>query len=180
MNNLDLSDTHVREQITQLLNITCERLNLMPRMGELKFTMGVEPFDEGQEKRVLDKAIQKAKRLGLPKDLVIRFIQTQMDIAKLIQSQIIEQLTTQGLPKLTDEEIQAAAKEQSTLRSTIGAKMEPLFLALKPLINELSSPIIQREISRQLDNNRYTGECAKPIIREEIKKSFRKAAGQIH
>ncbi len=173
--SLDLSDSEVRRQITDLLQVLCDRLNLMPEMAELNTVLGKNPFDLAQEKRVMQTAISEGKLQGLPETLIRPFMQKQMDIAKDIQKAIMStiQLPPNGYAQA---DIDEAGREKQKLRDDIEKKLKPLLKALKPLAENLSSPGVQNEIARQLNRNLLTDECAKLQTRQWIIESLKKLA----
>ena len=172
-NSLDLSDSEVRRQIADLLQVLCDRLNLMPEMAELNTILGKKPFDPTQEERVLQKAVSEGKLLGLPETLIRPFMQRQMDIAKDIQKAIMStiQLPSNGYAQA---DIDEAGREKQKLRDNIEKKLKPLLKALKPLTENLSSPGVQNEIARQLNRNLLTDKCAKLQTKQWIKESLKK------
>lgn len=125
--SITLSDD-AREKISNLFHIINERLNMMPEMARLKLRLQQPVFDPDREQLVLGKALNYADTINLNRDLVQRFIQSQMDIAKLLQEQ------EQTPSKLNAEQ---AALRKEELRNSLIAITQKMLDTLKEIQDDL-------------------------------------------
>ncbi|WP_257286398.1 chorismate mutase [Endozoicomonas sp. SESOKO1] len=123
----DLSD-NARHKISNLFHIINKRLNMMPEMAQLKLRLEQPVFDRSREQLVMGKALNYADSINLDRELVQRFIQSQMDIARLLQEQ-------EQTPSPLDAE-QAALRKQE-LRNSLIAITPKMLDTLKEIQDDL-------------------------------------------
>jgi len=79
-----------------LFALVAERLSYMPAVAEYKYHHGLQVSDSAREQRVLESSAAQAQDLGLPADRVLPFMRAQMEAAKVIQRQLLEQWQQSG------------------------------------------------------------------------------------
>ncbi len=106
--NISLNDD-ARKKIHNLLTLVNQRLSVMPEMAQLKLELGQKVLDAAREKDVMRSALTYAENIGLYKELAMRFVQAQMDAAKLLQSRVCEHA---NMEKIRAEERKKVLRER--------------------------------------------------------------------
>jgi chorismate mutase-like protein len=79
-----------------LFILVSERLAHMPAVADYKYVHDLPVTDAARERKVVESAVQQAIELDLPTTALASFIRAQMEAAKVIQRQLIQQWQLQG------------------------------------------------------------------------------------
>ena len=147
---LELSDTAVRKQVSELLGIINQRLAVMPAIAQAKSSLGMPVFDPTRESAVLKATVLAAKQIGLPESLAVHFMKGQIEAAKLVQKQ--DQKIGQRKAAKASEPLPRQKAEQllKTSRETLSSMTQPLLEALNQIADNLCYRTVTNEIDRQL------------------------------
>ncbi len=121
------------------------RLSLMPEVAAWKWTHRRPVFDEERERAVVANAAARAPYFGLTPESVQRVFETQIKIARAVQTALFETWRNEGFP--TDRAIRDLETDLRPLLDTIGSEQ---LAALYWARAELSRVAVTEEISRSL------------------------------
>jgi chorismate mutase len=81
---------------SSLFALVAERLAYMPAVAEYKHRNALPVSDPEREQRLLESATVQARALGLPTQWVLLFMRAQMEAARVIQHQLLQQWQQSG------------------------------------------------------------------------------------
>ncbi|MCC5832424.1 MAG: gamma subclass chorismate mutase AroQ [Chlamydiales bacterium] len=85
-----MAEIMTAEKIDQILLLMQKRLAVMHEVARWKWNHGYSIEDKTQERRVVDEAVNTAVQQGIPTEWAMKFVQAQMDAAKIIQAHDFE------------------------------------------------------------------------------------------
>ena len=76
----------------ELFSLIAQRLSYMPSVARFKYQNSLPVEDLQREEVVLQQSLAEAAQLGLPAQIILPFMQAQMEAAKVIQRRVLLQL----------------------------------------------------------------------------------------
>lgn len=113
------------DQVVKLAWLMCERLALMPDVARYKWNHRLPINDPQREAELLERLVEQAKSLEVPVEAARRFLQAQMDAAKIVQQAYFERWERENAPMFED-----VPDLQTDLRPRIGRMTDALLHAL--------------------------------------------------